>query len=176
MNKFFILLLLIVVYLFSSCRKDIQQESLREGRSLLSKKISFSNIYCLESDTTANALFDNQYKIIIYLDSVFCTPCAFDDITIWRSYIKILNELNTKIILICNHPNSQTVRSYMEEAQINLPILFDRNETFKKQNNLPKEQKFQTFVVDSSRTVIWVGSPVYNKESWKAFCKMMKAL
>lgn len=174
MNKLFTFLLLACIFLSTACQnKEAQLIPMREDNSFLSKKISFSAIQGRNNDAVTSILNNKKSKVIIYLDSAFCTPCAMTDLTRWRFRTKELKELNTEIILICNHPSPEIVAIYMEDAEINYPVLFDKNEQFKKQNNLPKSQILQTFVIDATNTVIWLKSPIFSKELWESFCTMM---
>lgn len=166
-----------IVSLYSCKRNDQSNRMLKltkEAESFMGESIQFAPLFFDSRNSLDTVLWNKKNKIILYLDSIDCTSCTFNEIRKWNIYGKELEKLNTDIIIICNYPDVKEVLDIKKITHVDYPIFFDVNRKFKLINDIPQEAMFQTFVVGSSNQVIWVGLPIRSKKSWKDFCLMMR--
>ncbi len=175
-GSIFILLLLVITTL-CSCKNSDQlnkkEELIVEANSFMNKSIQFAPLFHGHSNSLDLALWNRGNKIILYIDSLDCTSCTFNEIRRWNSYNKELERLNTCIVIICNSSDVKSINKVKEDMHLNYPIFLDTNQQFKLLNNISQKQMFQTFVVGSRNQVIWVGLPIRSEKTWKAFSAMI---
>ena len=173
-NKLCIFVFLMSVTVFYSCN-DAQSKGdfIQEVTSFIGKNIQFASLFHDDRNSLDTILWSKRNKIIIYLDSIDCTSCAFNEIRKWNIYTQKLKELNTYIVIICSHPNVKAVRDIKKAVHIDFPIFFDIERNFELINDIPRKTIFQIFVVGTTNQVIWVGLPIRSKKSWEEFCSVI---
>lgn len=178
-RKKFMFLCLCCLLVLSSCRDtgaEKIESSIKDGANFLNRSIRFAPLFLDYRNSLNSVLWEKKNKIILYLDSLDCTSCTFNEIRKWNLYNKDLIELNTEIVIICSHPDVETVRNIKKSVFVDYPLFFDVDKHFVLENDVPKNAMFQAFVVGSTNQVIWVGLPIRSKESWEKFCSMIRLL
>lgn len=108
MNSWFFNHKMISIYflfllLFSSCKSEFEKEySLLKG-----SHIAFPNTLSMTfegKDTIVNELFNSQYKLVVYKDSMSCTPCYIETLSKWN---RILNKYNKDVLAIFSYYHHQ---------------------------------------------------------------------
>lgn len=176
--KFYIFTFLLLIVGLYSCKKeahsDIKLELTKKASAFMNRSILFASLFLDSRNSVDTVLWHKRNKIILYIDSLDCTTCTFNEIRKWNIYHEKLKKLNTDIVIICNYPNDKDVLDIRRIAHVNYPIFFDTNKQFKLINNMPQEAMFNTFVVGNNNQVIWIGLPIRSKKSWEDFCLMMR--
>lgn len=147
-----------------SCISEKKNPIEKQALSMLNQKISFDNFDYKDSSKLSSNL------IIYYLDSTQCTPCALENILLWRKFKKELKENDLNIIVISND-----VRIYplAKDMGIEYSILLDTANVFKTKYIKSEDLKLYTFVIDTNKKVIWIGNPLYDSQSWNMFNKFI---
>lgn len=153
-----------------------KQDIAMEANTFLNSNIHFSSLAQCNDINDLLPLWNKRNKIIIYLDSSYCTTCAFKDLKQWKSQYSELKKLNSEIFIICNLSDKQLVNRMKKDAHIDYSLFFDLGNKFMDENKIPRNPIFQTFVIGAANTVVWVGSPIYTRKTWFDFCDMMEAL
>lgn len=157
---------IILFFLFFSCSENKNACSVTDFIGVTfdlkcSKKVPFNK---------------NSNKIIVYFDSTHCNSCALDDVIIWEKHIEELESYNLEIMLLCAKNREKLLLDYMAEYSIKYPLLVAFTENPSQSYPFLQQEQFRTFVLNPENEIIWIGSPIYNKNTWKQFCEMMTLL
>lgn len=141
-------------------------------RELHLPNIDSLDILCCKADS-AIALHGNNPKIVSYYNLAGCMSCRLKELRNWRCRIMEFersDSSNADFIFIfrtdCDNGH------FMEEFRqtgFDRPVLLDPNGEFERLNELPKDSRYHTFLLDDSNRIILVGSPVYNSPFWKRY-------
>lgn len=173
-NKLYVAVFLLSLSIFYSCKYSKPKgDSIHEVTSFMGRSIHFASLFHDRINTLDTILWDKRNKIVIYLDSMNCTSCAFSEIRKWNRYTKDLKKLKTDIVIICSHPDAEAIRNMQKVMHVDFPVFFDIGKRFKAINRLPQEAIYQIFVVEGTNQVIWVGLPIHSKKSWEEFCSVI---
>lgn len=130
-------------------------------------------------DSTLTEVIDSPVRLVVYMDSVQCLSCSLSKMHVWGKYIDFAKVSNGKFsILYIIHPSGakseKTVRTTLRLHPIDYPIFVDKEGDFERLNkHLPKDNRFHTFLIDSSGKALFVGSPTNNKELENLFFKVV---
>lgn len=97
-------LCLCCLLVLSSCRDtgaEKIESSIKDGANFLNRSIRFAPLFLDYRNSLNSVLWEKKNKIILYLDSLDCTSCTFNEIRKWNLYNKDLIEMNTNIVIIC---------------------------------------------------------------------------
>lgn len=175
--KKLLFIFLLFVTAFYSCKNVTRQKtgtgSIQQVASFMNKSIEFASLFSDYRNSLDTVLWAKRNKIVLYLDSMNCTSCAFNEMRKWNMYSKELERLKTDIVIICNYSDVKAVLDVKEAVHVGFPIFFDVDGRFKSTNHIPQDSMFHIFVVGFTNEVIWVGLPIYSNKSWKDFCSMI---
>ena len=168
---------LLFVTAFYSCKDVTRQKtetgSIQQVASFMNKSIEFASLFSDNIIALDIVLWAKRNKIVLYLDSMNCTSCAFNEIRKWNMYSKELERLKTDIVIICNYSDVKAVLDVKEAVHVEFPVFFDADRRFKSTNNIPQDSMFHIFVVGFTNKVIWIGLPIRSSKSWEDFCSMI---
>lgn len=169
MNSWFFNHKMISIYflfllLFSSCKSEFEKEySLLKG-----SHIAFPNTLSMTfegKDTIVNELFNSQYKLVVYKDSMSCTPYYIETLSKWN---RILNKYNKDVLAIFfilspSEEEEEDFRLLLRYSDFKYPVLIDNEQMFLKLNKqIPNNKKLHTFLLNSNNDVIFIGNPLEN--------------
>ena len=137
----------------------------------------------LGRDTTVDAIFYTDAKVLIYLDSLGCSSCraGIDD---WKKFIDETKEFidNEKLsFLIYLSPNKKSKRAIhytLIEKDFDYPVFMDLGYEFNSLNsNIPtSNSSFIMFLLDRQNRVVLAGNPVQNPQLWERYKTEIKRL
>ncbi|MDR2146986.1 MAG: hypothetical protein LBE91_11055 [Tannerella sp.] len=130
-----------------------------------------SIVQCPETD-------NNNYKILLYVDSLGCTSCR-TKLPEWRKLILESDTLfeNKPDFLFFFQPriNGLTdLEVLLMGNGFNYPVFVDMKNEIMHLNNFPKEPEYQCFLLDKENKVVMVGNPVYNPAIWELYKKIIR--
>lgn len=158
--------LLVVILILQSCIKNGESDSFK---NYIGTKVDLKVV-------SEEYLGQKTNKVIIYFDSTDCISCALDNAILWEMHEEDLKRFDLAVMMLCDKSIFKVMLKYMEKYGISLPLLCDVGDRISKDYPFLKEKQFKTFVLDSSNRIIWIGSPIYNEQSWERFCKMINLL
>ncbi len=115
-------------------------------------------------DTLSYQIPVSAYKILLYVDSVGCTPCKLQ-LYKWREFIREVDTLTggSVPVLFIFHPIDRKEISFLLRRDgIDIPVYIDINDRTNKINHFPSRQQFQCFLLDKDNKVVYIGNPVNN--------------
>lgn len=178
-NMIRILALFMVINLWGCGRQSKEDKLSSEMKAFYGKKILFTdNLFRNKGDDSLamNPIQHIPYKIVAYIDSVGCTPCALEKLTLWEKYIPRLEQWNVSLLFIVRNSNIGEVEQVVQEFRIPFPIFFDPGGLFETTNRLPANPLFRIFLLNQDNQVIFIGAPIQNEKSWTLFEKTMQRL
>ena len=179
-KRVFVIAITFCTICFSSC-KDIRRESAEKiVKEWTGKEIKFpQELYCtsMGRDTICVDLYSNNYKILLYVDSIGCTSCRLK-LQEWK---KIINEADTVLsksveFIFFFQPKQKDERDLQQIFKSNgfkHPVFIDKKNVIHRLNNLPSSPEYQCFLLDKDNKVVIVGDPSTNKGIWALFKKVI---
>lgn len=176
LNKLVPLLVFILSLSFLSCNKLKEQpktiiEEWYKKEILFPKKLM---IKCLGHDTTNSYILNHQYKIVVYIDSMGCTPCKLQ-LYQWKEFIDSshLKRYDVSFLFIVQSTNYKGLEEELYISRFTYPIIYDPNDEFNKLNRFPKEDKYRTFLLDDKNRIVLIGSPIRNDNVKKLYVHIL---
>lgn len=157
-------------------------EHVPSPKDMLNRELHLPNIDSLEilyyKADSIIAMHGNNPKIVSYYNLAGCMSCRLKELRNWRCRIMEfvhLNFSNVDFIFIfrvgCDN------EYFMEEFRqtgFDHTVLLDPDGEFERLNELPKDSRYHTFLLDSSNRIILIGSPVYNSPFWERYKTKIK--
>lgn len=161
--------ILVISLLIFSCNNEDNTEKEQIAKtleSLYEKKIVFNESLKAKSlgkDTIAYNLNNKEAKIVIYTDSTGCTPCRMK-LDKWQLFISEINEISSSInfVFIYFPKNIVALDREFMFSEFSEIVYYDIKGKFAKENNLPKDYQFHTFLLGNDNEIILVGNPIHN--------------
>lgn len=127
----------------------------------------------LGKDTTFNEVFDKEYKIMLYVDSIGCTSCRLG---LFNWYHRIM-EADTLapgkvgfIFFMQPKEKEQKELAYLTRRDnFRYPVFVDLKNEIGHLNNFESDSRYQCFLLDHDNKVIVVGNPKDNPLIWELY-------
>lgn len=155
--------MLITFLLFGSCNsKKKQIKTVLE--EMASTPIQL-NLDKMEARRNPLAKLDGKYKMVVYVDSSECTPCALSHLRFWNPLVKEAHDKKISIdyvfVLAPKKADIEDVNLELEVTDLPVSIYVDTAFVFRQKNpSLPKDKKYHSFLLDKNNEVLFVGSPL----------------
>lgn len=175
----YLILLLIFLSLFN-CSSYKEKEYINKiVHEWKNKKIIFpeyTQVKILGKDTICSDLQTKNIKILIYIDSIGCTACKLNFYD-WNEKIKSLSDINDLVFLFYIHSKDyKNFTNTLKGEGFNYPIFYDTQNKLATTNHFPKDQRFNTFLLNNENKVQLIGNPLGNKGMWELYIKEIKHL
>jgi hypothetical protein len=170
-------LLLLVSVLCNSCKNNKKQltyaeQTVAEWRG---KQIKFPENYqcCFLGKDTANdictELYDKEYKILLYIDSVGCTDCRFN-LAEWRVIMKDIGidsfADRVGFLFFIQPENKTDLQNMLKNEKMKYPVFIDETNEINRLNHFPIPMEYQCFLLDKDNKVLLIGNPALNPKLW----------
>ena len=158
---------MMICLLFFGCKSE--KEQVRDKiEEMKSRPIEL----CLDKmECRRNPLskLNKKYTIVVYVDSAECSSCALSKLRFWNPLIaeakKKQLDIDYVFILAPKKKDMEDVNVELEITDLQSSIYVDTAFAFKKNNkDLPKENKYHSFLLNTEGKVILIGSPIANKK------------
>jgi hypothetical protein len=116
---------------------------------------------------------NHKYTVMIYVDSTDCTPCSFKYLVPWYPLQTECEKNGIGVLLIIRNSDERAVIHTLESIGT-FHFIFDKGGKFKANNKIFKIAKDNIFVMDKNREVIFIDSPIKDKQTWIKFLKRIK--
>ena len=168
---------------FSSCTKNKRWESAAEVvKEWTGKEIKFpKELSCtyLGRDTTCIDLYSDNYKILLYVDSLGCTSCRLK-LFEWK---KLMKESDTAFVrkpefVFIFQPkkrDEQELHTILRSNGFRHPVFIDEDNTIDKLSNFPANTDYQCFLLDRDNKVLMIGNPSFNTGIWILYKSIINA-
>ena len=175
------LFLLIVVVSLSSCKDNKKRdEATRIVAEWTGKEIKFpKELSCtsMGKDTTCVDLYSDNFKILLYVDSLGCTSCRLK-LFEWK---KIMQESDSLFIrkpefVFIFRPKKRDeieLQSIFRNNGFHHPVFIDNENEIDKINKFPYNPEYQCFLLDKDNKVLMVGDPFINTGIWTLYKRII---
>jgi hypothetical protein len=171
------ILLIVAVFSCKEDKKRIEAETIIT--EWVGKEIRFPDegqYQCNFSgkDTTATlctGLFEKEYKILLYIDSLGCTNCKLH-LFEWKWLIEERDslEMDKLSFLFFFHPkDKKELRFMFKRDRFDYPVFIDEDNNIDRLNHFPTQSQYQCFLLDKDNRVLMVGNPVSNQKIWELY-------
>lgn len=117
------------------------------------------------------------YNFVWYVDSGSCSTCALSTLENWDLYLKELRVNYDVGFYPVFFPRKNQSSFFINRAKAQYtehPIIVDTTGVFKARNEfLPNDQLYNTFLIDSLGNVVIVGTPINNESLQKVILKRL---
>lgn len=164
---------------FDSEQRDIVNLTKEwSGRKLVFPKEMVLNAYWKDSVISYNRVDIRQYAILTYIDSIGCMSCKMN-LPGWAEFILKLDSISNKTVpclFILNPKNADKERivKLLQRIHFSYPVCIDRRDSFNLLNNFPKDDRFQTFLLDKDNKVLAIGNPIHNPHIKELYLKIIQ--
>lgn len=111
---------------------------------------------------------DAKYKVLVFYDSLSCSPCVYKNMYIWNDFIEEACKANGKVqFLFIMNPSQKNIKDLFHTIQTPngfLESLFiDTIGVFADENKfLPIEQLYHCMLLDAENKIKLIGDPTRN--------------
>lgn len=166
--KKFLVSLSTVCIIISSCSNFINDTI--EGAKFMSTKLELpSKLLIVEDDTLLTTTCEFKAPTLIaYYGPADCTACIvnrLNDMKRINEFAKEFSHLFNVMIILTPDNNSDELINTLLMRDVDFPIYIDSQQFLYRQNLIPSNSKFHTFLVGGDGTPIVVGDPTKNKRA-----------
>ncbi|MDR2913986.1 MAG: hypothetical protein LBV74_03985 [Tannerella sp.] len=180
-NRNVIIIIAAITFCLSSCGKNSQKEDATKiVIEWTGKEIQFpQGIACtsMGKDTTGIDLHNDNYKIMLYVDSLGCTSCRLR-LAAWKKLIKEADSVFTGkpefvFFFQPKKKDEKELQFLFKQNGFSHPVFVDKTNEIGKLNNFPSKSEYQCFLLDKDNKVLMVGNPSLNPGIWTLYKKMI---
>lgn len=133
--------------------------------------------YSMLNDTVCPDLHTDNYKIVVYADSLGCTSCRLQ-LPAWKNIMEEADTVFAKkpdfLFFFC--PKQRDEKEVLSILQINAfrhPVFIDKSNEIEQLNSFPSQSEYQCFLLDKDNKVVLVGNPAINRGLWTLYKKII---
>ena len=157
----------LLLFCLLSCHSVNETE--KEMKLFLGSQVNFSD------ELVQQLSVENDYFLIIYLETEGCVPCSFKNLMLLDHYKDDFEKFNTGVVLIIkDNDNKEQIRTMFIEMKMKYPLFFDKDNRLLENNPIISTNSLcHTFIIDRDMKVIWIGSPIASTKSIKRYRELM---
>jgi hypothetical protein len=178
MRTHLLIITILIAACFSSCKNRQKSDAVKIVTEWTGKEVKFpQGIPCtsMGEDITCPDLYNDNYRIMLYVDSMGCTSCRLK-LSAWK---KIIEESDTAFtrkpeFVFFFRPKKADERELafiFRQNGFHHPVFVDRENEIGKLNSFSSKPEHQCFLLDRDNRVIIVGNPSLNPGIWALFKK-----
>ena len=153
-------------YFFSSCDSLCKKEVKDVVANMYGQRIDYGD-WNVPSST---------YSILTYIDSTQCTECQMQI----RKWQKFLNNIGCdlsgtlQVVFVVHNKSIGRIKHNFRHAEASLFfVIADTAGRFIQKNELPQNDMFRTFLLDSANHIVAIGNPIYSSNIAKLYMDFM---
>ena len=132
------------------------------------------------SDTVMRDSVTPVLRMVVYLDSAYCTPCALDRMRQWNGLIADAARYKGRLryVFIAAPRPEQTEDTYfsIDDSQLDSPVYVDTAYAMRSANpHLPDGNEYHSFLIDADGNVLFVGNPLSGDELKDLYDKTVRS-
>ena len=173
MRKIWVLLF---VFLLCSCMEKSKIMSVYE--EWINREIKFpeSMSFTVGATDTVFFTFGKQYRVLSHVDSTGCVNCRLN-LDQWKKWIGEVDSLTNDKVQFLFFFSPKQWNEVFYSIQINdfdYPVCIDLKDSLGILNNFPKDDAFNTFLLDKDNKVIAIGNPIHNPKIKELYLKIIQ--
>lgn len=116
------------------------------------------------NDTVEYSVKDADYTILMYLDTTGCASCRLN-LAQWKKFIEetsLIDSVSVKYYFNFFSKDLKKMRRLLRTERFIYPVCLDTADVLNRLNDFPREDVFQTFLLDRNNRVLIIGNPMHN--------------
>lgn len=167
-----------LLLIFLSCQNS-QKEQVRtilqewEGRTI---QYPEKMVFTIRGNDTVDFSLAGKYKILSYVDSTGCTSCKLG-LKEWSEYISQMDSLTAgqiKFLFFFFPKDGTEIYQTLRINRFAYPICIDNTDALNELNKFPSDERFQTFLLNESDSVLAIGNPIHNPKIKELYLKIIQ--
>lgn len=131
-------------------------------------------------DTVVHDSVMPKLRMVVYLDSAYCTSCALDRMRLWNGLIADAKKYNggLEYVFVAAPKPEQVEDTYfsIDDSQLDSPVYVDTAYAMRAANpGLPDGNEYHTFLIDTAGSVLFVGNPLGGDELEELYNKTVRS-
>lgn len=173
-NRILLYLLCLLMSLSGCSREKDRVKNYMEEIKSTPVSLCLDKMYCGRNPLKDSG--NKTYRMVVYVDSSECTPCALSKLRFWNPLIKEAQDKKINIdyiFIIAPKPEDKDdVSMEMEITDLRSSIYLDTAYVFRKTNPaIPKDNRFHSFLLNKENNVIMVGCPITSEKIKEIYCR-----
>lgn len=109
-----------------------------------------------------------KLKLVVFADSSLCSECTLKRMYLWSDFVELEQKYDNQFYLMFIFQTKKgadvsEMATYFHLTELNHPIYVDSKDVFRRHNpHIPKEEVYNTFLLDEKNNVVLVGSPLFD--------------
>ena len=157
---------LVIMMLLSSCGKKRFADEILQMQSRPINMTPCEKAYCYEEGKEVNYNSkDSTYKLVIYIDSLSCSPCFVSHMLDYMGTVVDFDSVGVNTLFIFEPKGEQKERLVLSLKELAHPIrtIIVPNGKFSSANpHLPSSPMLHSFLLNGNNEVMVVGNPAEN--------------
>lgn len=113
---------------------------------------------------------DDDYIWLRYITRDYCKPCWLQELKEWDVFVKKYKGTNAVIVISVDNNEYAEVVNHIKKLDLHIFVFADFKGVFATRNDfIPVEGMYHTFMIDKSRRIKLIGNPLRNKEIGRIF-------
>ena len=131
-------------------------------------------------DTVMHDSITPKLRMVVYIDSAYCTSCALDRMRQWNGLIADAASYkgNLEYVFIAAPKAEQLEDTYfsIDYSQLDSPVYVDTAYAMRAANpGLPDGSEYHVFLIDAAGNVLFVGNPLGGDELKELYKKTVRS-
>lgn len=170
-------LYLILFVLFSSCSGN--REIAARYEKWINREIIFPSdmVFTIQLRDTVSFPFNKtQYKLLTHIDSIGCVSCKLQ-LDKWKKLMVEVDSLtdgDMQFLYFFSPERLSDVAYHLKINNFDYPVCVDLKDSLDILNNFPKDDAFNTFLLDKDNRVIAIGNPIHNLKIKELYLKIIQ--
>jgi len=181
MKEKLLIIMMLAAICFPSCtKKGRKGNAVKIVREWTGKEIRYpSDLSCMSmgKDTTCVDLYNDNFKILLFVDSLGCTSCRLK-LHEWK---RIMNESDSvfirkpEFVFIFQSKKSdgKELQNIFRNNGFRHPVFIDKENETDKINHFPSNPEYQCFLLDKDNKVVMVGNPSLSSGIWTLYKRVI---
>jgi hypothetical protein len=128
-------------------------------------------------DTEAELPAAGPY-LVVYYSAQDCVPCKLKELGGWSSAARKISAAAGEeglpiVFILAARPDDAEIEEVLLRQSLRYPLLFDTADEFARNNILPENELYHTFLIDNTGRIALAGSPIYNPQLLEVYCRMV---
>jgi len=175
---FSIVLSVLFLLLCYSCENKKRKEINKILNEWIGKEILIPDNVTFKSfakDTIFNSVFEREYKILFYIDTLGCLSCN-TKLHLWKNIIEEFDVIapdKVGFIFVFEFKRLSDAIYLLRDEDFKYPVIIDSDRKFNILNNFPVQRELQCFLLDKENKTLLVGNPTLNTEILNLYKKQI---
>ncbi len=165
-----------IFYLCLSCSDNRQLKSIYN--EWFNKEIVFPSQmdFMIEGEDSITFPIESEFRVLTHVDSTGCLTCRLN-LPLWKTFMNAVDSLaddRVQFLYFLSPVHLNDMITKLQLYDFNYPVCIDLKDSLGILNNFPKDDAFNTFLLDKDNRVIAIGNPIHNPKIKELYLKIIQ--